>query len=118
MSAESILYDALSEDEGIEDLVSDRIFPGLIPQGKSLPAIVTRRTDTDYVLTIHSNTPVGVKVDLEIWCIAMSNTAAEAIADAVEAALAVAEIAPTGRRPDIDPATESHASVISCVVWP
>jgi hypothetical protein len=117
MSAETILYTALNV-AGVTALVSDRIYPGLLPQGKALPAIVYLRTDGEYVTTIHSSTPLGSRVEMEVWCIAGTNTAAEAIGNAVEAALATALLVPFARRAEIDPETEAHSSIISCVVWP
>ena len=117
MSAETILYDALTAAAGIESLVSDRIYPGLLPQGKPLPAIVYLRSDTEYVTTIHSSTPRGSRVEMEAWGIAGTNGAAEAIGDAIEAALATALLVPFARRAEIDPETDSHSSIISCVVW-
>lgn len=118
MSAESILYTALSTDAGITALVAGRIYPGLLPQGKALPAVVFLRTDGEYITTIHSSTPVGSRVELEVWAVAQTNSAAEAIGDAIEAALATALLVPFARRSEIDPETEAHSSIISCVVWP
>ena len=118
MSAETILYAALSGAGGIAALVGDRIYPGLLPQGKAIPALVYRRADTEYITTIHSSTPRGSRVEMEVMAIASTNGAAEAIGDAVEVALAAALIVPTGRRPEIIPEVEEHLSIISCVVWP
>lgn len=118
MSAETILYSALSAAAGITAIVEDRIYPGLIPQGKALPAVVFLRADTEYITTIHSSTPRGSRVEMEVWGIAKTNSAAEAIGDAIEVALAVALLVPFARRAEIDQETESHSSIISCVVWP
>ncbi len=118
MSAESILYDALSTHPAVTALVESRIFPGLLPQGKPLPGIVTLRVEGEPVTTIHSSTPLGWRVEMEVWCIAKTNGDAEAIGDAVEVALAAAELVPTARRAEIDPETEAHSSILTCVVWP
>jgi hypothetical protein len=118
MSAETVLYDALSDAAGVGTLVSDRIYPGLLPQGKALPAIVYLRTDTEFITTIHSSTPCGSRVEMEVWGIAGTNGAAESIGDAIEVALAAALLVPFARRAEIDPETEAHSSIISCVVWP
>lgn len=117
MSAETILYDALSGAAGVGALVEDRIYPGLLPQGKDLPAIVYLRADTEFITTIHSSTPRGSRVEMEVWGIAKTNGGAEAIGDAVEAALATALLVPIARRAEIDPETEAHSSILTCVVW-
>jgi hypothetical protein len=118
MSAETIVYAALSASAAVEALVDDRIYPGLLPQGMDLPAIVYLRTDSEYITTIHSSTPAGERVEMEIWGIAKTNDGAEAIGNAIVAALATALLVPTSRRAEIDAEVEAHSSIISCVVWP
>lgn len=118
MSAETILYAALSGAAGVVALVEDRIYPTLLPQEKPIPAVVYVRIDSEYITTIHSSTPLGSRVEMEVMSIAKTNAAAEAIGDAVEVALAAALIVPTGRRSEIIAEVEEHLSIISCVVWP
>lgn len=119
MGAESIIYAALTGDAGVAAIVNNRIYPGLLPKDKPLPAIVQAKPeDAEYIVTIHSSIPCGSRVPLELWCIALTNAEAEALGDAVEFALGTANIVPTGRRADIDPEIEGHAAVITCVVWP
>lgn len=116
MSAEDIVYAALSGDAGVAALVSGRVSPDKLPQGEPLPAIVYARTDTEYIRTIHSAAAAGSNVTLEVWCMADDRPGAEAVADAAEIALAASEAAAIGRRPEYDPDTETYSSVITCLI--
>lgn len=119
MGAESIIYAALTNAAGVTAIVSSRVYPGLLPKDKPLPAIVQAKPeDTEYIVTIHSSVPCATRVLMELWCIALTSTEAEALGDAVEDALGAAQIVPTGRRAEVDPETEAHCAIISCVVWP
>jgi hypothetical protein len=117
MSAESVLYAALSGAAGVTTLVSDRIYPDNLPQGKSLPAAIYARAKTDPVYTIHNSTPVIEETDFEIWCFAQSRQDAESLGDAVKTALASASLKFTGRRFEFDAETETFSVVIECNVW-
>jgi hypothetical protein len=116
LSAESIIYAALSGGAGVTVLVGDRIYPDVLPQGKPLPAIVYARTDTEYLRTIHSNVAIETEVTLEAWCFGDTRPDAEALADAVEPALAAGALISVGRRPEFDADTDTYSSVITCTV--
>jgi len=117
MSAESQAYDTLSGAAAVTALVSTRIYPDFVPQEKTLPSIAITRADTEYTTTIHSDVPVVTAVQLEIWCMAATRLAAEAVADAALSAVAAADFRPVGRRPETDAAAEMFATVLTMEFW-
>ncbi|MGR8921869.1 MAG: tail completion protein gp17 [Gammaproteobacteria bacterium] len=100
MSAESDIYDDLSGAAAVTALVSTRIYPDVRPQDDALPAIVYLRESTEPINTI-SGSVIGAEVTLAVICIAETRTAAEAVADAAQTALAT-----TGGRPIVDRASD------------
>lgn len=116
MSAESILYTVLNSAGGITALVGDRIYPTKMPQGKPTPAIVYMRTDTEFVMTIHNSVPSAELVEIDICALAMTDAEAGSVGNAIQAALAVAHLIPTGRRVELFEETDLQACIISCRV--
>ena len=94
MSVETDLYDALTADSGVMAHVriagaspdEGRIYPDVIPDDASVPAIAFQRINTDYDQTIHAAGPLGRVATIEVACVANSRTTADALADAVESA--------------------------------
>jgi len=96
MSAESTLYAWLAADAGVAALVAGRIYPDVIPPDVALPAIAYARLSTEPVTTVHGAMPAQF-VNLQVQCWAATRTSAEAVADAVQAALLVNGEVPAGR---------------------
>ena len=117
MSAETELNAALSSDPALTALVGARIYPDFIAQEINLPGVVYQRADTEYVVTIHDGHVHGTRVQLDVWCLAITRIEAEAIADLVEVAIEDSFL-PIGRRPEFNPDNETFAAVVSCTVWP
>lgn len=115
MSAETVAYAALSAAPAVTGLVSSRIYPDFVPQEKTLPAVAINRAATEYITTIHASTPLGAIATLEVWCMASTRSAAEALATAVVATLAAAQFSITNRAPEFDAETEVFAAVITAV---
>lgn len=113
MTAEESLYAVLSAAAGVAALVGTRIYPDLAPQTASVPCIAFVRESTEFVTTIHANEVVGETANLSIVCIAESRKAADQVADAVQNACIAAGIYPAGRRADLDPETDTWATVLS-----
>lgn len=111
------MYAALSGAAGVTALVSDRIYPDFLSQGKALPAIVYARVETEYLTTIHTATACAALVTMETWCFAKTRPAAEALADAAQAALGAGGLRAIGRRPEFDTDTETFFSVITSTLW-
>lgn len=117
MSAESVAFSTLNDAPSITGIVSDRIYPDVVPQEKVLPAIAFARVNTEYVVTIHSGAPVGSKVILEFWCLASKRLGAEDLADAVEPVIGPAGFILSGRRSEFDQESETWATVLETFYW-
>lgn len=94
MSAETELNAALLAASAVTSIVgagnAARVFPELVPLDNARPAIAYSRTGTEYTTTIHSMTPVGEETTLDIWCMAGTKVAADALADVVIPAIGAA----------------------------
>jgi hypothetical protein len=115
MSAEQAAYAALSADAAVTALVSTRIYPDFVPQEKTLPSVSISRVGTEYITTIHTDTPLGAKVTLEVWCMADARKSAEELADAVIPALAGARFGLLDRIPEFDAENGVFASVLTAL---
>lgn len=116
MSAETIVYDALSV-VGVESIVGSNIYPGMLPQGKKLPAVVFVRTGTEHITTIHSAESLAQKATMEVLAVAESFKVAEELADAVEAAMVPVAAFPSDRRQEIDPDSGAFLTILTYQVW-
>lgn len=86
MSAETQLYSALSGLAGLTEIVSTRIYPDAIPEGKLLPAVVFMRASTTPTHTINGALICeDVRFSISSW--AQTREQAEAVADQIDAAL-------------------------------
>ncbi len=91
MTPEESLYAALTGSAGVTALVASRIYPDAVPQDINLPAVAFTRTSTEYLPSIHSAVPLAETATLEVWCMAETRSAAEALASACVAALGPAQ---------------------------
>lgn len=85
MSAEQTIYSTFygeSPPTAVEEIVSDRIYPIIVPENKTLPAIAYQRVNTEYVNTIHA-TALASKGTFDIFCVAAEFDQADDLADAV-----------------------------------
>ncbi len=113
MSAETLLYSTLSGAAAVTAIVSTRIYPDVVPQDATLPCVAFNRIDTVYHTTIHSAVPVAETAILEITCMSSTRVNADALADAVLAAVGAAGYVPSGRRGEIDTENGLWASVLT-----
>lgn len=113
MSVESTLYSTLSAAAGVSALVSSRIYPDVVPQEATLPCVAFARLDTLYENTIHSAVPVIETATMEISCMAVTRIAADALCDAVLAAVGAAQFVPVGRRAEFDFDNQMYAAVLT-----
>jgi hypothetical protein len=100
MSAEEMLYTALSEAASIIAVVGARIDPDIAAE-PSLPAIAFHNPETEYVVTLHDNLPVAVKPSIEIWCMGRTRKEADELAELVPPVVAPQSFIVTGRRAEI-----------------
>jgi hypothetical protein len=115
MSAETELFDALTDAAAVAALVGTRVYPDLVPQEQALPAIGYARLSTEPIGTIHSCAPVMERVTLEVACMASTRTGADALADVASVALGAAGFRGTDRRAEIDPEHSFSATVLTVV---
>lgn len=120
MSAEQTLHDALtagSPDNAVVTLVTDRIYPIVVPEGEGLPAVAYQRTNTEYTNTI-SNTALAARVTFDVFCVAPSFKAAEDLANAVADIVEDAdEITKINRTHTFDGESMTYAVIITVDVW-
>lgn len=86
MSAEQTVYNTLKNDAGVAALVGTRIYPLVLPQNPTYPAISYQRISTRPVQTRGGNGLAFVRMQVD--CFATGYTAAKQLSDAVVSALA------------------------------
>jgi hypothetical protein len=112
VSAESVLYTTLTAATAVTAIVSTRIYPDVVPQEQAVPAIAYARLETDPVITLHSNAPVAETATLEVVCMASTRAGAEALGDAVRAALGAAGFRILGRSSQYDDEQQLWGAVL------
>jgi len=86
MAIETALYSILSSDSGVSAIISTRIYPRIVPQLASLPALSYQQISGPREHTMSG--PAGmVKSRWQINCVVESYSALRALADAVRKAL-------------------------------
>lgn len=116
MSMESDLRALLVAYAPLTALVSTRIAADRIEQGAARPFVVYTRTGTEPVQTL-DGTLHASKATFDVQCWADTRTAAEAVADAIQAALVADARAIVGRASGYDADLDLEATVISIDWW-
>jgi len=111
MSAESKIYSILAAAPAVVALVGQRIYPDLIPERVTLPYIGFERVGTDPIRTMHG-TILADDCQMVVACWAATRTAAEALADAVAAAMQSAGELYDARGGELDEATGRLAATL------
>ena len=83
---ETALYTILSGDAGVTALISTRMYPVVIPQDVSLPAVAYQRISTARVYS-HDGPSCLARPRFQFSCTATTYSAARAVANAIRAAL-------------------------------
>lgn len=115
MSIDSDVYALLSGNAGLTALVGTRIFPQVIAQGESMPALVYA-IRTDSVTQLYG--PVGLdrsRIVVQAW--AASIAEAKTIADAVAAAFWTAFVPYESRDGAYDAEIGLHSEVVEFDWW-
>ena len=112
MTVESDFYSLLSGNAGVTSKVSSRIYPDVLPENCTYPAIAFARVRTEPVLSI-SNVSFGADVDLSVGCWAKTRTAADEAATAVEAAISGTAFYRASRDAGYDPETGLFATTLT-----
>lgn len=115
MSAESSLYAILTAHAPLTALVGAgadaRIYPDALPEECDYPALVTTRSATEPIATLHG-TVAGAFVTLAISCWGGSRDQSDAVAAAVESALAAAGEIPLARAGGYAPEMDLYATTL------
>jgi hypothetical protein len=112
VAVEADLYSLLSGNAGVAALTSTRIYPDVLPEDCSYPAIVFSRTGTEPIVGVSGNI-FGADVTLVISCWSRTRTAADAVAVAVEAALAGSAFTRGDRAASYDPDAGLFAATVA-----
>lgn len=116
MSAESDLHAALVAAAGVTDLVVNRIYKYIASPTAELPLIVYERTSSDPTVTIHGGPPIATEVIVSTSAWARTRAQADALADAIELAMAQTGI-PTNRFGHYEEQADAHATIIDFQIW-
>lgn len=118
MTAEDSLYAALTGAAAVTAIVSTRCYPDPAPPTAAVPCVVFARQGTEYLNTIHA-TSLGAEVTFDIYCLAKTREAADALADAVQAGIQTSGFEPVNRRTESD-GGESESiemTVVTVTFW-
>ena len=112
------IYKVLSENSGVEEIVSSRIYPIEIPQGGSVPAIVYVINDITPIKSLDGESGLDNGV-VEITCWAKDYKTAHLLASAVRSAFIESGIGIiTGNMQDtIDEETRNYGVIINVNAW-
>lgn len=111
MSVEADFYALLSGAGAVTALVGARIYPDVLPEECSYPAVVFARGHTELIRGL-SGASFGGDVDLNVGCWAKTRGAADALAAAVVAALTPGIWSTPGPEAAYDPETGLYATTL------
>lgn len=89
MSAETLLYAALSGAAGVTALVSTRIYPNVRPQDSAVPCIVYDRSGTQVIQSI-GGAVLATVASMDVTAISATRAECESVANAAQSALVTA----------------------------
>ena len=112
MVAETDLYNSLSGDSTITDIVSDRIYSDIRDQTDSLPAIFFERIGTEFINTIASYDPVAEKAQISLTCFQTTRELADALVRAVITTTAASNFLCVDKQNGFDETTETYTTTI------
>ena len=116
MSAESEIRTLLGAASAVTSLVSTRIRANRAEQGDDRPFVIFTRSATEVQQGL-GGTVLATKVVFDVECWADTRLAAEALADAVQAALVADGRAIVGRASGYDGDLDLEASIVSVDWW-
>ena len=116
MSAETDLFAAISSYPDVSALVAARVFPDAMPEKTAYPAVVYSRGDTEYLYTLHCER-YAEQGTMAVSAWGRSRTEADAVADAIEAALDAAGIELAGRTAGYDESLGLFGADLTAVLY-
>lgn len=87
MAVEEDIYSFLTGNAGVAALVGTRVYPLMLPQDCTLPAVAYRRVDTPRIYS-HQGYSGLARPRFQFDCLAASYASASAVAEAVRSAFA------------------------------
>ena len=130
MSVESQIVSRLAAVSGVTALIASRVYPVIIPQNATLPAVCYQRVSTNRPSCFGNDAGI-VQARFQIDCLSESEpgaaTGARAVAAAVISALqrwstnsgspTVHDIFIDNQSEDYEPETKIHRVIIDIIVW-
>lgn len=87
MRAEKVIHTLLAAASPVTTLVGDRIYPGIVPQGKALPALAVQHISSVELTTIDANAAFGlVKSRVQVTVLAANYPDQKTLLDEVRKA--------------------------------
>lgn len=113
MPAETDLYDLLSGNAAVTQIVGGKVFSDLPDEEVAPPYIYYERINTEMINTIHTGIPIAQISDFVVICFAEHRAAAEDLGDkAFVAAAADNSFVYIGRQGEYDADTRLYAAAI------
>jgi hypothetical protein len=116
MSPEETFIATLAAAAPVTALVGTKVYIDESPQETEAPFVVFERSDTDAMMTIHGSVAAN-RTTLRLGCFSETRAEAEAIANAIIAALVPAGFIIEGRAGDFDPETGAYVTVVEVSLW-
>ena len=117
MSAETALHAVLVADAAVAALVGVRVRAERAEQTDARPFVVFTRTGTEPYVDL-SGAVLAAQVSLDVQCWADTRTVADALADAVAAAVrAVPTQSVLGRSGGYDPDLDAEVAILNVLWW-
>lgn len=116
MTIGETIFSTLTADSGVTAIVSNRVYPVVIPQKGTLPAITYQRVSGRRENGISgAGELVAVRVQVDCW--AESYSSVRALADAASAALIAAGFLPVGDRDGFEDEVLVHRVILEFTIW-
>ena len=115
MAAEDSLYTLLSGNAGVTALVSTRIYPDVLPENCTYPAIVYSTQRTAFLLLDGSSAGNDVAINLQAW--AKTRVSAAQVSAAVVTALSGTDFYTTLQDAGYDPETGLFAAPLTLEIF-
>ncbi len=111
MTPETFLYDTLRNDAGVTAIVDDRIYSDSSPEDVAVPCLVIARVGSAEFARNLAGGVFAERVAQEVYCAATTRSAAEALCDAVVAALEPQGFDQTNRSGEQDDTGEDEVEI-------
>lgn len=116
MTIGELIYSTLTTNTAVAAIVTKRVYPVVIPQKGSFPAVTYQRVSGNRVNGLDgAGELVQARVQVDCW--AESYSAVRALADAVSAALTGIGFLPVGDRDGFEDEVLVHRVILEFTTW-